>query len=255
MDLVLNKNVATNYKSNPQKIRIMADSWAVKNLYCPKCGLVLKKYQDNKPVADYYCKSCNLDFELKSTSKNVANKIVDGAYDTMIKRLNSDTNPSLFILEYIKEKYIIKNLLLLPKYYFIPNIIEKRKPLSAGARRAYWIGCNIVVKDIPNTAKINYIQNGCLINKLDVVNNWSKISFMKSVDNKNAKGWLLEIMKIIDQIDVDTFTLEELYKFEKYLKIKYPNNNFIKDKIRQQLQILRDVGYLEFIDRGRYRLT
>lgn len=44
-----------------------------------------------------------------------------------------------------------------------------------------------------------------------------------------------------------------MYKFEEKLKTKYPNNNFIKDKIRQQLQILRDKGIIEFSTRGNYK--
>ena len=51
----------------------------------------------------------------------------------------------------------------------------------------------------------------------------------------------------------ETFTLDEIYKFEQKLKIKYPNNNFIKDKIRQQLQLLRDKGIIEFVGRGNYK--
>jgi type II restriction enzyme len=38
---------------------------------------------------------------------------------------------------------------------------------------------------------------------------------------------------------------------EAYTK-KYPNNNNIQAKIRQQLQILRDKGYLKFTGRGKY---
>ncbi|PWE25349.1 restriction endonuclease, partial [Aliarcobacter skirrowii] len=38
------------------------------------------------------------------------------------------------------------------------------------------------------------------------------------------------------------------------LKTKYPNNNFIEDKIRQQLQILRDKNYLTFESRGKYKI-
>ena len=30
-------------------------------------------------------------------------------------------------------------------------------------------------------------------------------------------------------------------------------NNFIKDKIRQQLQILRDKAIIEFVGRGKYK--
>ena len=39
------------------------------------------------------------------------------------------------------------------------------------------------------------------------------------------------------------------------LSKKHPDNHHIKPKIRQQLQFLRDKGYLEFVERGRYRLT
>lgn len=44
-----------------------------------------------------------------------------------------------------------------------------------------------------------------------------------------------------------------LYAFETTLALQYPNNHFIKDKIRQQLQFLRDKGMIEFLGRGHYR--
>ena len=60
-------------------------------------------------------------------------------------------------------------------------------------------------------------------------------------------------MTCVDLIKKETFTLEDVYKFEEKLKLKYPSNNFIKDKIRQQLQVLRDKGIIEFINRGVYK--
>jgi transposase-like protein len=42
-------------------------------------------------------------------------------------------------------------------------------------------------------------------------------------------------------------------KEEYELKSKQDPNHHIKDKIRQQLQVLRDKGYLEFINKGTYR--
>ena len=33
-----------------------------------------------------------------------------------------------------------------------------------------------------------------------------------------------------------------------------PQDSHVRDKIRQQLQVLRDLGYLEFPERGRYRM-
>ena len=47
--------------------------------------------------------------------------------------------------------------------------------------------------------------------------------------------------------------LNQIYSFENELKIKHPENNFIKDKLRQQLQYLRDKGFIEFLGNGHYR--
>ncbi len=60
-------------------------------------------------------------------------------------------------------------------------------------------------------------------------------------------------MYCVDSIQKDSFALEDVYKFEAKLKLKYPSNNFIKDKIRQQLQQLRDKGIIEFVGRGNYK--
>lgn len=53
----------------------------------------------------------------------------------MIQRLKSDSNPNFFFLNYAKT-YEILNFFVIPKHFFVPEIIEKRKPLSPDARRA-----------------------------------------------------------------------------------------------------------------------
>ena len=45
---------------------------------------------------------------------------------------------------------------------------------------------------------------------------------------------------IINHFSEGTFRLQELYDFEPYFSLLYPKNNFVKDKIRQTLQKLRD---------------
>jgi type II restriction enzyme dpnI len=44
-----------------------------------------------------------------------------------------------------------------------------------------------------------------------------------------------------------------MYEFETELAAQFPENKHIKDKIRQQLQILRDQGKIEFLGNGHYR--
>ncbi len=90
-----------------------------------------RPYGNNKPVADFYCENCSEEFELKSKNGNVGKKIVDGAYATMIERLNSDNNPNFFFLTYDKSTLEIRNFLTIPKYFFVPSIIEKRKALAS----------------------------------------------------------------------------------------------------------------------------
>ena len=59
-------------------------------------------------------------------------------------------------------------------------------------------------------------------------------------------------MRVIDKIQNKSFSLNEVYYFENELKQKFPNNKYVKDKIRQQLQILRDRNFVEFKGRGQY---
>jgi hypothetical protein len=51
-----------------------------------------------------------------------------------------------------------------------------------------------------------------------------------------------------------TFTLNEIYSAEPVLQIIYPKNTRIRAKIRQQLQVIRGHGRLQFVDNeGIYR--
>ena len=69
----------------------------------------------------------------------------------------------------------------------------------------------------------------------------------------DARGWTLDILDCVNKIENTEFTLQEMYKFEEELSAKYPDNYHVKDKIRQQLQILRDNGIIEFVGEGHYR--
>lgn len=254
MDLNFNIKLAEGYNSNSQIARVLTESWVKENSYCPNCGnLNLNEFENNKPVADFYCTNCSEEFELKSKDGiKVGDKIVDGAYFSMIERINSANNPNFFFLNYSKEKLLVNNFLIIPKHFFVPEIIEKRKPLSENAKRAGWIGCNIDISKVPESGRIFLIKNSEIISQEKVQEKWSSTGFLKS-KNLQSRGWILDIMNCIDKIKKETFSLNEMYTFEESLKIKYPDNNHIKDKIRQQLQFLRDKGLIEFNGRGIYR--
>lgn len=252
MDLRLNSSLVKGYKSERQKIRIMSEDWAARNMFCPCCGNHhINKLENNSPVADMKCEICGEIFELKAKRGSVGNKIPDGAYTTMIDRITSSSNPDLLLMQY-KDSYLVENFIIIPKFFFVPRIIEKRNPLAPEARRAVWVGCNILVSHIPEQGKIDVIKNSVVKNVEDVVSEYMHI---KELHTKNieARGWLMDVLNCVNNIQSDIFSLSEVYNYVELLKKKYTTNNNIKAKIRQQLQLLRDKGFIDFLGNGKYK--
>ena len=102
MYLQLNTKLAANYHSPSQISRVLTENWVLENAYCPNCGnSKLNDFANNKPVADFFCKFCKEEYELKSKNGKLGNKIVDGAYSSMIERINSENN---FIKDKIRQQ-------------------------------------------------------------------------------------------------------------------------------------------------------
>ena len=252
MRLSFDTSLSEKYNSSAQKIRVMSESWLGDNMYCPNCGNPrISHLTNNSPVADFQCDNCGEIYELKSKNGNLGKKIADGAYSTMIERITSDSNPDLFLLQY-SESLSVTELLLIPRFFFVPDIIEKRKPLAATARRHGWIGCNILFGEIPQQGKISVIQNSRILDRQNVIQNYDRIKQLrtKSID---SRGWLLDVLSCINDIPKTEFTLSDVYGYVEVLQKKHINNNNVEAKIRQQIQFLRDKGFIEFLGKGQYR--
>lgn len=251
MDLRLDTSLADKFDSESQKIQIETENWVAENLYCPVCGFShIQHYENNKPVADFFCERCASDFELKSKKSktgSLGNKIMDGAYATMIKRITSLRNPNFFFLTYAGNR--VNNFLLVPNTFFVPQIIEKRKPLAATAKRAGWVGCNINIANIPESGKIFIIKDGKEVSPDVVIQ-----AYQTAVTGQlQEKGWLMDVLHCIDKIPSSAFSLQDIYSFVPSLKARHPGNNNIEAKIRQQLQFLRDKGFIQFLSPGKYK--
>jgi len=253
MDLNFNQSLAKNYKSGPQIIRVLSEAWVKDNGYCPNCGIQpLTDFTNNKPVADFYCANCKEQFELKSKKAKLSQIINDGAYETMLARINSEDNPSFFFLTYSKsQEFTVNNFLIIPKQFFKPNIIIERKPLAATAKRAGWVGCNIDLSQVPESGKVFLVKDKTVIARDTVTQQFQKTLFLRQ-QSLDSRGWTLDVWQCIDRLD-DKFNLKQVYAFANELQGKHPDNNHVKDKIRQQLQVLRDKGIIEFLGRGYYQ--
>ena len=65
-----------------------------------------------------------------------------------------------------------------------------------------------------------------------------------------------ELHRYSEETGEQLLTLDAFYRFsEQRLATQFPENNHVQDKMRQQLQNLRDNGELTFLDNeGRYRI-
>lgn len=254
MNLLMDKVVGKDYTSNSQKIRAISEKWVASEGFCPVCSGQLESSKNNSRVLDFLCRNCPEEYELKSKAGKFSRKITDGAFESMMSRIAVPNSPHFFFLGYDRERMTVESFLVVPSYFFQSSTIEKRKPLSPTARRAGWVGCNILLDQIPEAGKIHYVRNGCEISPKTVLGEWRRTAFLAEIASSESRGWTLDVLSCIEKIAQAEFTLDAVYKFEVELSKRHPDNSFVKDKIRQQLQVLRDKGYLEFVSRGKYRL-
>ncbi len=118
--------------------------------------------------------------------------------------------------------------------------------LASTARRAGWVGSNILHNQIPQSGKVFIVRAGQPEPKDRVLANWNRTLFLRD-EGQEARGWLIEVMKCVDAIGKREFQIDDIYAFEQQLSRLYPGNQNVKPKIRQQLQFFRDRGYLEFV--------
>lgn len=242
------------YTSGSQSARVWTERWVADWGYCANCGNPkINQFPANLPVADFFCPSCGDQFELKSQKKAFGIKIADGAFHTKQRRLQSSSNPNLLLMNYDLASLSVTNLCVVPKHFFVPDILEERPPLKPTARRAGWIGSNILLSKIPVAGRSFLVRNGVAVSKEAVLAKWRQTLFLRQAELE-SRGWLIEVMKCVDLISKAEFDIDDVYAFETRLSALYPRNQNVKPKIRQQLQVLRDNGYIEFVSRGRYRL-
>jgi type II restriction enzyme len=247
------KEVLQNYKSNSQIARVLTESWFSSEMYCPCClNKKIVNYPNNQKASDFFCERCKNDFQLKSSKKPFGKRVVDGEFNTMIQVIQRGDSPNFFILHYVSEKWIVKSLIMIPKFFVTLSMLEKRKPLSLNARRAGWIGCNFLLDNLPKEGRISIINKEKIEDKEKVNKIWKKMFFLAN-KKPEFRGWTSDILKIVQEQD-KTFTLNNLYRYENYFKELHPENNNIQAKIRQQLQILRDNKIIKFKDRGIYEV-
>lgn len=243
------------YKSPQQRIRAVTEEWGESNLYCANCNSnYLQRLKANSPAIDFDCPNCNAPFQLKGRKDPIGGILADAAYEKMKEAILTGRTPNLLALHYDASTWRVKDLILIPHFAFSLAAVKKRPPLSAKAVRHGWVGCNIILSNIPEDARIPIISNGVISEPSTVRRKYRRLRPLAEM-TVERRGWTLDVLNAVRTLNKREFSLPEAYTLEHRLSQLHPHNHHIRPKIRQQLQILRDLGLLNFLGDGSYRLT
>jgi type II restriction enzyme len=230
----------------------VTEAWGEENLFCPNCSSPkLDRLAHNTKASDFSCPNCKFWYQLKGQKTRIGNSVTDGAYEAMMNAIRNDATPNFYFMQYELATWSIKNLLLIPHFAFPPSAIIKRKPLSATARRAGWVGCNIALGRIPIDARIEVVRDQVVIPAGLVREKFKKVKPLEELSVKE-RGWTLDVLTVVRSLGKSVFTNDDVYEFTQHFEKLHPDNRHIKDKIRQQLQVLRDRGFLLSSGRGEW---
>ncbi len=254
MRLSLDSSLASSYTSRSQAARVITESWVAENLYCPSCrSEALDPTRPGTKVVDFLCPQCHEPFQLKSQSHPFGSRVLDSAYEPMIRSIETCTAPTYLFLRYRPREWMVNDLFFVPRHFLSSSLVEKRPPLRPTARRAGWVGCNILLSSLPGDARVDAVRDGVDISPEDVRKAWHAFSFLRDA-TPESRGWIADVLACVREIRRPEFTLIDMYRLEERLREMHKDNQNIRPKIRQQLQVLRDRGVIEFLGRGKYRV-
>jgi type II restriction enzyme len=253
MQLELNVRLADGYRSPSQRARRITEGWFEEHMYCAACTSDrLDRTRGSTQVVDFLCPSCGAEYQVKAKAGALGPRLRDAAYAPMMARAQANRSPHFAFLAYDSGAWQVRGLLLVPGHFITPDVIERCRPLSPTARRAGWVGCNILVHRIPPDGRLAVVQGDRVASPKQVRSGWGVFADLARA-KAEARGWTIDVLRCVRALGGREFTLKDFYAvFEQELAAQHPNNRNVQPKIRQQLQVLRNRGIVRFLGGGRY---
>ena len=102
--------------------------------------------------------------------------------------------------------------------------------------------------------RINVVAAGLITDTTRVREQYRRLQPLAQL-RVELRGWTLDVLRVVRRFNKPNFSLADVYAYEHDLERLHPNNRHVRDKIRQQLQRLRDLGLIEFSGRGVYTVV
>lgn len=257
MELKCNPEVAmhlTERSQQTQRTRLITEDGFSRFGYCLRCtSNRLTRMRAGTVAQDFFCPKCGQPYELKSSARAHTRIVQDGGYESMMKAIRSESVPALMLMHYTPE-WFVHGLIAIHPVFLTPAVVRKRaKPhIRPRSGRPYWM-CDLDLTRIPSDGKILVVDKTS-VRPEDEVRKAFRESMRFAEIPVKERGWTGLVLAAVRKIGKTEFTLEDVYAHEERMHAAYPRNSHVRPKIRQQLQALRDLGYLEFPERGRYRV-
>jgi len=257
MDLLMNGALAARYTSAAQRARVVTEDWALRNLACLACEEDrLKPLTPGAQVSDFVCAEGHK-YQLKAKQGTFGAKVANSAYEAKVAAIREGRAPNYLFMGYTLPDWGVRQLIAVPGHLLTLAAVEKRRPLSETARRAGWVGSNILLNQLPVDGRLPWIDFGKVMELRQARRMWQRFQDLnKKPPEKRA--WIADVLAVVRRLQAEgrgTFTIDDAYAFEQELAQRHPDNRHVKPKIRQQLQLLRKRGILAFESRGLYRIV
>ncbi len=252
MDLRFEAIPAAAYSSRSQIARVATQAWVRRELPCLACSAhPLRATPENTRSRDFVCAGCGEPYELKSTAGRFGRWVPDGAYATFLETIRLGRTPNLLLLEYDRDDRSVRELRAVHRTLISPLALAARRPLLPPARRAGWQGCSLDLGLVPPSGRVPIVTAREPLPWPEVTAAWSAYAFMVRL-REESRGWLRDVLAVIERLPRRPFRLEEAYAFEEELAALHPGNRNVRPKIRQQLQRLVLEGRLQRLRPGLY---
>ena len=252
MNLVCNPALAGDKKRNTQRVRVISEGWFGQEGYCLKCNSPrLDATPAGTEFRDFVCPRCSQAYELKSSARAHTTTVQDGGFASMMRRMRANEAPALMLMHYMPD-WNVQGLIAIHPVFLTTAVVRKRpKPHHRPKTgKEYWM-CDLNLAAIPSDGKIVVVGGGEARPHALARREFRESMRFADVPLRK-RGWAALVLANVRKMGKTEFTLKDIYAYEEAMHAIYPKNSHVRPKIRQQLQVLRDLGYLEFPERGRY---
>lgn len=253
MNLECNPAVGDGKKSGLQRTRVITEEWFGREFYCLKCDSNRLDATTASTIArDFVCPVCAEPYELKSAAKAHTDLVQDGGYYAMMGRLYLRESPTLMLLHY-SPGWRVQGLVAVSSVFLTPEVVRRRQNPHLRRSGVSYQMCDIDLSLIPPDGKIVVVA-GSKVRPAQQARAAFRASAGFEAIPMDKRGWVALVLKAVRDAGKSIFTNADIYAFADKMHEVYPGNSHIEPKIRQKLQDLEALGYIERIEKGVYRV-